>query len=357
MPPKLLELRIQTGILDPMRHATWLTNTLPTKESKLMTRSKPLYVGTGIALAVLFSIATSSLEAGWHHAPVQRTAHASSGGSSGGSSGHCHGGLVRGLLSSLHQHHWHGRYVYAAGHASSGGSSGGALLYRRAPRRLYYAPSTVVPTPAPSKEPTAAPEKPAAKPAASPKAASEKPAADPAGQASLDTSKATFDIQVPEDARVFVNDIATKTPGENRRYVSHGLKTGYRYTYRVRAEVIRNGKAIQETQTVKLQAGQTGLLNFATLSSSTSVVTTLILHVPEGATVSLAGKPLPTGNNVRTFQTTKLAAGETWTDYPIQVTYQENGQTKQRLRMITFKAGDTHKIELTVDSPRIANAP
>ena len=322
-----------------------------------MTRSKPLYVGTGIALAVLFSIATSSLEAGWHHAPAQRTVHASSGGSSGGSSGHCHGGLVRGLLSSLHQHHWHGRYVYAAGHASSGGSSGGTLLYRRAPRRLYYTPPTVVPTPAPSKEPTAAPEKPAAKPAETPQEAPEKPAKDSADQANRNAGKATFDIQVPEDARVFVNDIATKTPGENRRYVSHGLKTGYRYTYRVRAEVIRNGKAIQQTQTVKLQAGQTGVLNFETLSSSNSVVTTLILHVPEGAKVSLAGKPLPNGNNVRTFQTTKLAAGETWTDYPIEVSYQENGQTRQRRQTVTLKAGETHKIELNVDSPRIANVP
>ena len=87
------------------------------------------------------------------------------------------------------------------------------------------------------------------------------------------------------------------------------------------------------------------------------MVTTLILHVPEGAKVSLAGKALPNGNNVRTFQTTKLAAGETWTDYPIEVTYQENGQTRQRQRMVTLKAGDTHKIELTLDSPRIANAP
>ena len=69
-----------------------------------MTRSKPLHVGIGIALAILFTVTTSSLEAGWHHAPVQRAAHASSGGSSGGSSGHCHGGLVRGLLGSLHQH-------------------------------------------------------------------------------------------------------------------------------------------------------------------------------------------------------------------------------------------------------------
>ncbi len=322
-----------------------------------MTRSKPLYVGTGIALALLFSIATSSLQAGWHHAPVQKTGHASSGGSSGGSSGHCHGGLVRGLLSSLHHHHWHGHHVYKAGHGCSGGSSGGTVLYRRAPRRLYYAPPTVVPTPAPSHAPKAAPKKPADKPAEAAQEAPEKPAAAPTGQANLEAGKATFDIQVPQDARVFVNDIATKTPGENRRYVSHGLKTGYRYTYRVRAEVIRNGKLVQETQTVKLQSGQTGLLNFERLASSAPVVTTLILHVPENATVSLAGKPLPAGKKVRTFQTTKLAAGETWADYSIEVTYKKDGQTMQQRRVITLTAGNTHNIQLTSDSPRIANLP
>ena len=331
-----------------------------------MMRTQRILTVTGLSLAVLLSVAVTSAQAGWHHAPVKRVSHASSGGScggsSGGSSGHSHGGLIQNMLSSLHQHHWQRHQVYR-GHFSSGGSSGGSVYLPRMSRRLYYAPAAVVPTPAkkakattdPAKKPAA--KKPAAKPAEKPPEDT-KPAEAPkekesAGEAVQD--KATFNVQVPDDARVFINNLATKTPGMNRRYVSHGLEIGFRYSYEIRAEVTRNGKLIQETQTVQLEAGQTRNLNFKVLDKPISVVTTLILHVPQGARVTLAGKPLPDGNETRTFQTRQLVAGETWTDYPIQVTYQQDGRTKQLQRNVTLKAGNTHEIKLIDDPTRVVN--
>ena len=135
------------------------------------------------------------------------------------------------------------------------------------------------------------------------------------------------------------------------------MKFGYHYRYEIRAEVIRKGQRIRETKTVQLQAGQTEKLTFETLKEPAALVTTLILHVPEGATVTLAGHPLPAGKKVRTYQTTQLSQGETWKDYPIQVIYQENGEPKQLQRMVTLKAGNTHKINLRVESGQIANLP
>jgi len=317
-----------------------------------MMRTQRILTVTGLSLAILLSVAITSAQAGWHHAPVKRVSHASSGGSCGGSSGHSHGGLLQNVLSSLHQHHWQKHQVYR-GHFSSGGSSGGSVYLPRMSRRLYYAPAAVVPTPAKKAKATTDPakktaaKKPAAKPADTPEAK------ESAAEAVQD--KATFNVQVPDDARVFINNLATKTPGMNRRYVSHGLETGFRYSYEIRAEVTRNGKLIQETQTVQLEAGQTRNLNFKVLEKPVAVVTTLILHVPQGAHVTLAGKALPDGNETRTFQTRQLVTGETWTDYPIQVTYQQDGQTKQLQRNVTLKAGNTHEIKLTGDPTRVVN--
>ena len=334
-----------------------------------MMRTQRILTITGLSLAVLLSVAITSVQAGWHHAPVQRVSHASSGGScggsSGGSSGQSHGGLIQNVLSSLHQHRWQRHQVYR-GHFSSGGSSGGSVYLPRMSRRLYYAPAAVVPTPAkkakaaaePAKKPAAKPaKKPAAKPAEKP-AADAKPAVAPKEKKSAgesDQGKATFSVQVPDDARVFINNLATKTPGMNRSYVSHGLQTGFRYSYEIRAEVTRNGKLLQETQTVQLEAGQTRTLDFKVLGKPAAVVTTLILHVPQGAKVTLAGKELPDGNEIRTFQTKQLIAGETWTNYPINVTYQLNGQTKQIQRNVTLRAGNTHEIKLADGATRVVN--
>ncbi|MCP3695220.1 MAG: hypothetical protein GY917_23685, partial [Planctomycetaceae bacterium] len=137
-----------------------------------MMRTQRILTITGLSLAVLLSVAITSAQAGWHHAPVKRVSHASSGGScggsSGGSSGHSHGGLIQNMLSSLHQHHWQRHQVYR-GHFSSGGSSGGSVYLPRMSRRLYYAPAAVVPTPAKKAKATTDPaKKPAAKPAEKP---------------------------------------------------------------------------------------------------------------------------------------------------------------------------------------------
>ena len=54
-----------------------------------------------------------------------------------------------------------------------------------------------------------------------------------------------------------VNGLATKSTGSRRQFVSFGLKPGLSYKYVVKAEVIRDGKTVEETKTVSvLTAGQ-----------------------------------------------------------------------------------------------------
>ena len=62
-------------------------------------------------------------------------------------------------------------------------------------------------------------------------------------------------VHVPYDALVTINGLKTSAKGSRRKFVSHGLKPGYSYKYEVRAQVIRDGRPVEEVHTVLLTAG------------------------------------------------------------------------------------------------------
>jgi uncharacterized protein (TIGR03000 family) len=104
------------------------------------------------------------------------------------------------------------------------------------------APSIGTPTPAPTPAP-ALPVTPPAPGAARPQTGTER------------NDAGTVTIWVPEDAKVYVNGYLTRSTGNRRQYVSYGLKAGLSYRYEVRAEVVRDGKTIEESHVVTLGAG------------------------------------------------------------------------------------------------------
>jgi len=69
-------------------------------------------------------------------------------------------------------------------------------------------------------------------------------------------------VWVPANAKVFINDHETKTAGTRRRYVSYGLQSGLTYKYVVRAQIVRDGKLVEEVQTVYMKAGASEGLAF-----------------------------------------------------------------------------------------------
>ena len=63
-------------------------------------------------------------------------------------------------------------------------------------------------------------------------------------------------VWVPYDAKVIINGLETRSTGSKRQFVSFGLKPGFNYKYEVRARVIRDGVAVEETKVVTLTAGE-----------------------------------------------------------------------------------------------------
>lgn len=177
----------------------------------------------------------------------------------------------------------------------------------------------------------------------------------PPEKAAQPTGTMILGIDVPEDARVYVNDILTKTPGAHRRYVSRGLANGYQYTYKVRAVVDRNGKQLSDTRVVRVGAGQTANLAFNFQQTpSTSVPTTLTLHVPEGAAVTLEGRETKASGSVRQFTTTELAKGAEWNDYSVVVTLERSGRTEIRKKTIDLIGGQSRDLTFDFGPDRIA---
>lgn len=341
-------------------------------------------------------IATSSADAGWWHRHHGSWGSSGSSGGSWGSSGSSGGswgssgssGGSWGSYGGYSHYYGHGVHFWGHGHrhvspsyyshggywghsasygsygswgssGSSGGSwgssgsSGGVVIYDHAVP-AQPAPGPVVnpmPTqPMPMDPMPGAPVDPNAAPMPG---ADTLPVLPNASRAN--SGSATLTVNVPADARLYVNGSATISKGANRKFVSRGLTAGYDYTYEVVAEGLRNGQPVRETKTVTVRAGDTKALAF-NFAPANSVATSLTVHVPEDATVTLAGNRTAAKGAVRTYTTTALANGKTWNGYVVRATVQREGRTLTDEKIVNLAAGQSLTVEFDFDAPRLANA-
>ena len=82
-------------------------------------------------------------------------------------------------------------------------------------------------------------------------------------------------IWVPAEAKVYINGRETRSKGAQREYVSYGLKPGYSYRYQVRAEILRDGKLVEETRDLYLSGGAREAVAFGFEAKTTEGVAAL----------------------------------------------------------------------------------
>jgi uncharacterized protein (TIGR03000 family) len=148
-------------------------------------------------------------------------------------------------------------------------------------------------------------------------------------------------VSVPTNATLLVNGAKTNSTGTKRQFVSRGLSEGKVYDYTVTMVIDRDGEATEETRTVSVSAGELHQVSFM----PESPVTTLSLQVPADADVWLAGNATGSDGENRSFETTALAAGETWKDYEIRVVTKVDGREQIETKVIDLTAGD--EVELS----------
>jgi uncharacterized protein (TIGR03000 family) len=81
-------------------------------------------------------------------------------------------------------------------------------------------------------------------------------------------NSATLVVELPSDAKLFVDDKPTKSTSASRRvFQSPSLEPGNKYSYVLRAELERDGKKYRQTKTIAVRAGQKTTASFAELGT------------------------------------------------------------------------------------------
>ena len=81
--------------------------------------------------------------------------------------------------------------------------------------------------------------------------------------------RARLIVELPADAKLYVDDQPMQTSSSRREFKTPVLEQGQTYYYVLRAEVVRNGKAVTETKRVVVQAGDVVRAAFSQLGEVT----------------------------------------------------------------------------------------
>ena len=146
---------------------------------------------------------------------------------------------------------------------------------------------------------------------------------------------------------------ATTSTGASRQYVSRDLQIGFNYTYEVKAEVVRDGKTVEQVKSINLRAGQTAELAFDFPAADT-IETALTVNVPADAKVYLAGNPTSAKGEKRVYRTTGLASGKAWDSYVVRVEFEQDGQKVTQEKSISLKAGESQELSFPTEVEKVA---
>jgi uncharacterized protein (TIGR03000 family) len=82
------------------------------------------------------------------------------------------------------------------------------------------------------------------------------------GKKSEVPTRARLIVEVPADARLYIDGQQMKTTSATRSFTTPTLEPGQLYYYEVKAEVIRDGKPVTQTKRVIIKAGEVARTRF-----------------------------------------------------------------------------------------------
>ena len=156
--------------------------------------------------------------------------------------------------------------------------------------------------------------------------------------------KAILSLDVPRDARVYINDKLTQTEGTRRSYVSRNLTRGQEYRYRVKVVSDIDGKEVTKSRVITMRGGESNVVAF----NFKPIVTRVVVRVPEDAKVIIDGKETSTKGSYRAFSTEKLKSGN-WEDYSVEVSVVRDGKTLTRKEKFDLSAGEFRYFDFDFD--------
>jgi uncharacterized protein (TIGR03000 family) len=85
----------------------------------------------------------------------------------------------------------------------------------------------------------------------------------------LPTNKAKLVVELPANAKLFIDDKPMKVTSGLRSFNTPELEPGQAYYYMVRVETIRDGKPVSQTRRVIVRAGQIARADFKDMEADT----------------------------------------------------------------------------------------
>jgi uncharacterized protein (TIGR03000 family) len=77
-----------------------------------------------------------------------------------------------------------------------------------------------------------------------------------------DAREAVLVVQLPPDAKLWLNDFASAQTGSQRRFTTPPLQEDASYYYLVRIELVRQGQRLVATKKVSVRPGETSMIEF-----------------------------------------------------------------------------------------------
>jgi uncharacterized protein (TIGR03000 family) len=90
---------------------------------------------------------------------------------------------------------------------------------------------------------------------------------------STSLNQARLIVEVPADAKLYVDDLLMKTTSERRVFNSPRLEQGQTYYYILRAEVVRDGQTLSDSKRVLIHAGDVVQASFRDIERTTAART------------------------------------------------------------------------------------
>jgi len=87
------------------------------------------------------------------------------------------------------------------------------------------------------------------------------------------SNSAALTIKLPPDAKLYVDNVACPLTSDTRSFATPKLQTGQQYYYVLRADVVRNGETMTQSQKVLLTAGQQVTVEFPSASFTATSAT------------------------------------------------------------------------------------
>jgi uncharacterized protein (TIGR03000 family) len=163
-------------------------------------------------------------------------------------------------------------------------------------------------------------------------------------------TQGTVIVQLPSEARLYVDGQLANLTSATRTVVTPELKPNQDYFYAIKAEATVDGKVVTQTKRVTVQAGKLVRIDFADLKQSDEVQTAatvpanVTVRLPEDAKLYVDGVACPLTSSTRSFATPALEPGRAY-HYTLKAEVVREGNTQVKTRQVTVHAGKAVEVD------------